>query len=172
MKVLDGFEEISIISWRECKECKNDLHFANRAAALSYLQRIAKSTAVLDSLRRFVRDSGRDATPRFCSNARALDQVAQMIATRELHVTTTRQSFKKGIADLFQGAAVSVGKESASTPAARTPSQPAAPPPEEPVLASNADMAAIADVLTQAALSGVPFCAECARRAAARGAAS
>ncbi len=50
----------------------------------------------------------------------------------------------------------------------RTSSGPSEPPPDAALFPENAELVAIAAVLTAAAEDGVPFCEECAKAAAAR----
>jgi len=161
MKVFDGFEEFDIVPWYECEDCKKHSNFSSRLSALLFLQRLKTSVFVMDSLRYLVREEGDCGTRHDCGDAEVLEQVAQMLARGVLHLTR-----KLRVVDapaVRAGTGASLRPESPfepKPPRRQTAESPPPPPPEEPVFVPNVDPVAIAQVLTHAALSGVPFCAE------------
>jgi len=161
VKIVHGLEEIEIVPWYECEDCTQHTTFAGRLSALLLLQRFTNSEAVIAGLRSFIRDKGYSAIRHFHSDEKTLGQVAQMLARGELHLTRRPLDFRLAPARQSQGAAPP-GTQSSSEPEppVRQAAAPPLPPPEEPTFLPNVDPAAIAQVLTQASISGKPFCAE------------
>ena len=154
MKIFNGFEEIEILPWYECKDCSKHSRFSARLDVRLFLERLRLSQVAMDSLRRLIQQlkDGLQIT----NDYRVLEQVAHMVATSELHVTRTR---------LDLGVAVDEPTEESAPPAPAAGPEPRSapappPPPQEPVFLANVDSVAIAQALAQAARSGVPFCEE------------
>jgi hypothetical protein len=158
MKIFDGLEEIDIVPWYECKECSQHSPFLTRLSALNFLQRFATFDATIDSFRRLIREKDYGALQQYLSKEKVLNQVAQMLATGELHLTRKRTFVRT---EIFRFAARAGRPEPGPGPV-RPPSSigPASPPPDESVFLSNVDPGAIAQALAQASLSGLPFCDE------------
>jgi len=157
VKIFEGFEEIEIVPWFECQDCAKHLRFTDELFALLFLQRFRAHDLALDSLRRWVRERGPGLSPAVFRDEDMLEQAAKMLATRELHVTRKPLVFEMG--------KVGPPKErSQPQPALQSPApraaEPPPPPPDDPVFLPDIDPVAIAQVLTHASLSGVPFCAE------------
>ena len=160
MKIIDGLEEIDIVPRYECKNCTQHVYFAGSVSALSFLRHFATSDLVVDNFRRFlIRERGHGAIRDFHSDEKVLARIGQMVAARELHVTRTLLEFRMAQPRSSQGTA-SPGPQPSAPPAPPIAAGPPPPPPDEPVFAPNVDAAAVAQSLTQAAQSGVPFCEE------------
>lgn len=153
LKIFDGFEEIEILTWHECTH----LHFSSRSSALAFLQHFRVNQAAMDSLRRLVRERGHGVGLQISNDYQILDQVAQMLATEELHAVRKPPVFGTGTTASEKEAAP---PQPAPEPPRREAEAPPPPPPDEPVFIPNVDPAAMAQVLTQAAQGGAPFCEE------------
>ena len=158
MKISDGFQQIEILPWYECKDCTKDLHFSGRLSALLFLQRFKIFQTAIDPLRRLIRERRDGLCLPISFDDEVLEQVAQMLATGELHVNWK---------PLVLGTGTTTPKKEPSRPQVAPPppprreaEAPPAPPPEEPVFLPNVDPVAIAQVLTQASQDGKPFCEE------------
>jgi hypothetical protein len=161
MKIFDGCEEFDIVPWYECADCTKHSHFSGQLSALRLLQRLKTSVFVRDSLRRLIREEGHRGISHSQRDAEVLDQVAQMLATKELHLTRKRRVVGTDAVRASTGAPPRPQSPFEPEPTRRpTADSPLPPPPDEPVFVPNVDPVAIAQVLTHAALSGVPFCAE------------
>jgi hypothetical protein len=159
MKIFDGFEEIEILPWHECKDCNRHARFSDRLSALLFLQRFKTHEVAMDSLRRLLRERRGSLGLEGWRDGEVLEQVAQMLATAELHVTRRRIVFGIGVTEPKKEA-WQLRPQLAPEPIRRPAAGPPPPPPEEPVFVPNVDPVAIAQVLTHAAQSGVPFCEE------------
>jgi hypothetical protein len=155
MRTFDVTEEIEIVPWYECSDRAKDVHFYDRLSALDFLRQFSTHDVVVQSLRHLIRERDHREIPTFVSRAKLLEQVAQMLATGELHLHRKPRVPLPWpmMARRQQAAAV------APLPPPRAAGPPP-PPPEAPVFLPNVNPAAIAQVLTHAAQSGVPFCEE------------
>ena len=157
MKIFDGFEEIEIVPWFECQDCARHSRFSSQLFALLFLQRFRPHDLAIDSLRRWVRERGPGLSLAVFRDEDMLEQAAKMLATGELHVTRKPLIFATGTVGPTQ-------EQSRPQPAPPLPApraaEPLPPPPDDPVFLPDIDPVAIAQVLTHASLSGVPFCAE------------
>jgi len=160
LKIFDGFEEIEILPWYECEDCTKHLHFPSRLSAQLFLQRFKIYPMATDSLRDFLRGRRDGLCLPTSFDDEVLDQVAQMLATGELHAT--RKALVLGTGGTKPSAQKGPPQVEAAPPPPprREAAAPPPPPPEEPVFLPNVDPAAMAQALTQAAQSGVPFCEE------------
>lgn len=159
MKIFDGFEEIEILPWHECKDCSKHSRFSDRLSALLFLQRLKTHEVAMDSLRRLLRERRSSLGLQAWRDGEVLEQLAQMLATAELHVTRTRIVFGIGVTERDQEVS-RPRPQPAPEPIRRPVAGPPPPPPEEPLFVPNVDPVAIAQILTHAAQSGVPFCEE------------
>jgi len=156
VKVSNGFEEIEIFPAQKCPHCASHLHSFTRLSALFFLQRFKTDEMAMASLRRVVHEGGRGLGPPI-PNDEVLERVAARLAAGELHVIRKLPVFGTGAAKPRE-------KERPQVQAAPPPRPEAegapAPPADEPLFDPDADPDAIANVLTHAAVSGKPFCAE------------
>ena len=134
------------------------MEFSDRRAALVFLQRFKSDGQFMRNLRELLAQGGRAYALSRVSDQQVLEEAASLLASRQLGL---RRTYRKV-------GATSPADESAAQPAppepAPPPPQPAAAPPEpqpdEPVFIPNVDAAAMAAAQTEAAQTGVPFCAE------------
>jgi hypothetical protein len=157
VKIKNGFEEIEIFPSHKCPHCASHLHSFTRLSALFLLQRFKTDEMAMASLRRMVREGGHElGSP--IPNDEVLERVAARLAAGELHVIRKLPVFGTGSAKPRekQPQAPAAPLPPPRSEAAGAP----APPADEPVFDPGADPDAIANVLTHAAVSGKPFCAE------------
>jgi len=159
MKIFDGFEEIEILPWHECKDCTKHSPFPSWSFALLFLQRFRISEVAMDSLRRLIRGRGSSSGLQAPNEYEVLNQVAQMLAAGELHLTLKPLALGTGVTEPKKEAP-QPRPQPTPEPIRRPAAGPPPPPPEEPVFVPNVDPVAIAQVLTHAAQTGVPFCEE------------
>jgi hypothetical protein len=156
VKISHGFEEIEIFPSHKCPYCITHLHSFTRVSAQVFLQRFKTDHMAMESLRRMVREVGYDLVAQIPDDE-VLERVAAKLARGELHVIWKPLIFGTG-------AKPASGEKRPPVQAAPPPPSqaegPAAPAPDEPVFDPDADPDAIANVLTHAAVSGKPFCAE------------
>jgi hypothetical protein len=160
MKIFDGFEEIEILPWYECQDCTNHSRFPSWSSALLFLQRFRTSEVAMDSLRRLIRGGGDSPTPQISNEHEVFNQVAHMLARGELHLTLKPLDLGTGATEPKKEAPQPRPQPPPESPRRQAVEAPPPPPSEEPVFHPNVDLGAIAQVLTHAARSGVPFCEE------------
>ena len=89
MKIFDGFEEIEIVPWSECKDCTEHSRFTSQLSALFFLQRFRTYAFAMEPLRRLIRERQPGLSPATVSDQEMLEQAAHLLATGELHATLT-----------------------------------------------------------------------------------
>jgi hypothetical protein len=141
----------------------------NRASAKHWLQAFRHDSFAITAMRRALAEDGSGLGLHGLREDQIIDGVARLLESRRWHVCQpVVRAYPINLAeDPGQGAILPVPR--------RAPRQPDAflPPlemPEPATLAGNADQAAIAAALRAAAALGIPFCEECAKKAAARAA--
>jgi hypothetical protein len=160
LKIFDGFEEIEILPWHVCKDCAKHSHFSGRLSAQLFLQRFKSHPMALDSLRGLIRERREGLCLPKSFDDEVLEQVAQMLATGELHVIRNPIILGTGAAKPSAQKGRPQAQAAPSPPPRRPAEGPPPPPPEESVFLPNVDPVAMAQALSQAALSGAPFCEE------------
>jgi len=159
MKIFDGFEEIELLPWHECKNCTKHSRFPSQSSALFFLERFRTNEVAMDSLRRLIRGGEGSPALQVSNEYEVFNQVAHMLARGELHLTLKPLDLGTGATEPKKEASQPRPQPMAE-PIRRPAPAPPPPPPEEPVFHPNVDLGAIAQVLTHAAQSGVPFCEE------------
>jgi len=156
VKISHGFEEIEIFPSHKCPYCITHSHSFTRVSARFFLQRFKTDHMAMESLRRMVREGGYDLVAQI-SDDEVLERVAGWLARGELHVIWKPLIFGTGAAKTASEGRPQV---QAPPPPPSKAEGPPVPAPDEPVFDPDADPDAIANVLTHAAVSGKPFCAE------------
>jgi len=157
VKFSRGFEEIELFPLHKCPYCATHLHSFTHQSALLFLQRFRADEMAMTSLRQMVREDGHCSGPQI-SNDQVLERVAARLARGELHLVRKPLAFGTGVAKPASGE--KRPPVQAAPPPTSQAEGPPAPTPDEPVFDPDADPDAIANVLTHAAVSGKPFCAE------------
>ena len=157
MKIFDGFEEIEIFPSHKCPYCATHLHSFTHQSALFFLQRFKADEMAMTALRQMAREDGHDSGPQI-PNDEVLERVAARLAGGKLHVIWKPLVFGTGASKPASGE--KRPQVQAAPPPPSKAEGPPAPAPDEPVFDPDADPDAIANVLTHAAQSGVPFCEE------------
>ena len=153
--------------WHGCKATDESLAFSHRSVALFWLRQFRTDAIVMANFRSVISEYSRVGSPLWRkTDEQVLDDLSWLLSEGVLHVHRVPPPLT----------AWQTGTETAPTeiaPAARpTPSQSSAAPVARVVedadtFSSQLDAAAMAAVLSDAAASGVPFCEECAKAAAA-----
>jgi len=158
VKIFDGFEEIEILPWHECKDCHMHSHFSSRLSALIFLQRFTCVDMAMASLRSMVHEGGHElGSP--IPNDEVLERVAARLAAGELHVIRKPPVFGTGATKPREEARPQAQAAPLPPPRSEAAGAPA-PPADEPVFNPDVDPGAMAQALTQAAQGGAPFCEE------------
>ncbi|MDT7811363.1 MAG: hypothetical protein QOH35_466 [Acidobacteriaceae bacterium] len=133
------------------------------SAARDWLQTFRYDTFAMTTMRKVLLLEGSSLLLRRLPEANVIEQVAHLLKSRRWHVCEpVMRVYPVTVSPEPQAASSAVPRRA---PRQSEPTPPLNEVAEEPTLAKNADQAAIAGVLKQAATGGAPFCEECAKMA-------
>jgi hypothetical protein len=131
--------------------------FSDRRGALLFLLPFKADAQFMWELRHLLAERNRGYALSRGSDQEVLEEVASLLASKQLWLTRTYRAVEGG----FSAEKAEALPEVQPLPALpRQPAPPAEPPPDEPIFRPNIDAAAIAAAQREAAQSGVPFCEE------------
>lgn len=149
--------------------CSQSGLWKNRSFVESYIAQIRRDPAALALLRQALSKNGFGSGATHNSDA-LLKVFAEQLASGRLRVCGSPQSTTATPAGDPGTTSAAAAAESKPFPLAdrSQKTQGASSSADQPSFPSDVELAALADVLTQAASSGVPFCEECLRAAQGR----
>ncbi len=141
---------------------RRDVHsFKDKNAAAQFLVRFKKDGSAISALRRLLAESGRSTGN--LSDDQVLEEVALRMSRGDLIVCYRHTKTPGSTGDEEQAPAPA---PSTATPQKSTSTK--RDEPDQPTFTNDHDVRAQIGTLVAAAASGVPFCEECAKAAAAR----
>jgi hypothetical protein len=161
-----------LCSWSQCTGCDSLVRAGDPTAARQWMGRFIGDETAMARLRLQAISTGVDAVPAMLDDHALADRIEAGICSGSMRVCGAAAALQLyGLVLVKAPAAAPAPPAAAPAPTAPRAAPVAPPPPVETTFGSDLDVAAQVAVLVQASVSGVPFCAECAKAAAKRAAA-
>lgn len=152
-----------LCTWSQCKGCESLVRAGDATAARQWVGRFVGDEVTMAQLRQLALSAGAEASPQMCDDQSLAERIAAGISMGAVRVCGPAKAIQLYGMPLRPAAAPAP----ASAPAAAPRAARAAPPPAaETTFSGDLDVAAMVAVLRAAAQDGVPFCEECAKKAA------
>jgi hypothetical protein len=154
-----------LCSWSQCTGCDSPVRAGDPTAARRWVGCFIGDETVMARLRLLAIMAGADTSPVMLDDQALADRIASDINSGVLRVCGAASALTLyGLVSIKVPAAAPAAP--APAPTAPRASPVAAPPPVDTTFSADIDVEAMVAVLRAAAEAGVPFCEECARRAA------
>lgn len=151
-----------LCTWSQCSGCESLVRAGDATAARQWVGRFVGDEVTMARLRQLALTAGAEASPQMCDDQALVDRITAAITAGAMRVCGPAKAIRLLGMPIRQAAAPPPSAAAAPPRAAA-----AAPPPAaETTFAVDLDVAAMVAVLRAAAQVGVPFCEECAKKAA------
>ncbi len=152
-----------LCTWSQCSGCDSLVRAGDATAARQWVGRFIGDDVTMARLRLLALSAGAEASPQSCDDQALAERIVAGITAGSMRVCGPAKALQLLGMPIRQAAAPAPSAAAAPPRAAAA----AAPPPvAETTFAGDLDVAAMVAVLRAAAQDGVPFCEECAKKAA------
>ena len=151
-----------LCTWNQCSGCDSLVRAGDATAARQWVGRFVGDEVTMARLRQLALSAGAEASPQMCDDHALADRIVAGITAGSMRVCGPAKAIRLLGMPPRQSAAPAPASAAATPRAARAAPAPAA----ETTFSDDLDVAAMVAVLRAAAQDGVPFCEECAKKAA------